>query len=166
MHAAVWLRRAAVACANPTTGKSNRGAEKVSMTDSQGRVDVIRSVWLVAGILVIVAALWYMVAQVRGSAVQFPTKYQAVVLINGAVYFGRLAGYGGRDPVLTEVYYIVSQQDPTTKQVKNVLVKRGKELHEPDRMYVNPVQVLFVEPVGPNSKVAQLIAQASAQAGH
>jgi len=43
---------------------------------------------------------------------------------------------------------------------KPVLVKRGKELHEPDRMYLNPNQILFVETVGPNSKVAQLIAQA------
>jgi hypothetical protein len=44
--------------------------------------------------------------------------------------------------------------------VSNVLVKRGKELHEPSEMYVNPNQLLFVEDVGPNSKVAQLIAQA------
>jgi hypothetical protein len=28
-------------------------------------------------------------------------------------------------------------------------------------MYLNPNQVLFMEPVGPNSKVAQLIAQAT-----
>jgi hypothetical protein len=42
----------------------------------------------------------------------------------------------------------------------NVLVKRGKELHEPDRMYLNPSQMVFVEPVGVSSKVAQLIAQA------
>jgi hypothetical protein len=27
-------------------------------------------------------------------------------------------------------------------------------------MYLNPQLILFVEPVGPNSKVAQLIAQA------
>jgi hypothetical protein len=40
------------------------------------------------------------------------------------------------------------------------LIKRGKELHEPDRMYLNTQQILFVEPVGPNSKVAQLIVQA------
>jgi hypothetical protein len=62
--------------------------------------------------------------------------------------------------VLTDVYYVVSQTNPETKQVNNVLVKRGKELHEPDRMYLNPNQITFVEPVGANSKVAQLIAQA------
>jgi hypothetical protein len=59
------------------------------------------------------------------------------------------------------VFYVVSQTNPDTKQVNNVLVKRGKELHEPDRMYLNPNEVVFVEPVGTNSKVAQLIAQAS-----
>ncbi len=61
---------------------------------------------------------------------------------------------------LSEVYYIVTQNNPETKQNSNVLVKRGKELHEPDRMYLNPNQILCVEPVGEKSKVAQLIAQA------
>jgi hypothetical protein len=30
-------------------------------------------------------------------------------------------------------------------------------LHAPDRMYLNANQILFVEPVGPSSKVANLI---------
>ncbi len=55
----------------------------------------------------------------------------------------------------------MSQTNPETKQANNVLVKRGKELHEPDRMYLNSNQLIFVEPVGLNSKVAQLIAQAT-----
>jgi len=33
-------------------------------------------------------------------------------------------------------------------------------LLEPDRMYLNPEHIVFVEPVGEKSKVAQLIAQA------
>jgi hypothetical protein len=36
-------------------------------------------------------------------------------------------------------------------------------MHEPERMYLNPSQIVFVETVGTkgaNSKVAQLIAQA------
>ena len=90
----------------------------------------------------------------------FPTPYQAVLLSNGAVYYGKLTGYGTRNATLTDVYYIVSKTDPTTKQVTNVLVKRGKELHGPDRMYLNPSQIVFVEPVGTDSKVAQLIDQA------
>jgi len=55
---------------------------------------------------------------------------------------------------------VVSLTNAETKKVSNALVKRGKELHDPDRMYINPNQILFVEPVGTNSKVPQLIAQA------
>jgi hypothetical protein len=91
----------------------------------------------------------------------FLTPYQAVLLSNGAVYYGKLEGYGTRHATLTDVYYIVTKTDPTTKQVTNVLVKRGKELHGPDRMYLNPDQIVFVEPVGTDSKVAQLIDQAA-----
>jgi hypothetical protein len=92
---------------------------------------------------------------------EFSTPYQAVLLSNGAVYYGKLAGYGSRNPTLTDIFYIVSKTDPTTKQVSNVLVKRGKELHGPDRMYLNASQIIFVEPVGPDSKVAQLINEAN-----
>jgi hypothetical protein len=77
------------------------------------------------------------------------------------VYYGKLSGFGSRNPSLTDVFYIVSKTDPTTKQVTNVLVKRGKELHQPDRMYLNGSQIVFVEPVGQDSKVAQLINEAN-----
>jgi len=86
-----------------------------------------------------------------------------VLLTNGSVYFVRLQDYGTPHPVLTDVYYVVSQTNPDTKQASNVLVKRGKELHGPDRMYLNGSQIIFVEPVDPNSKVAQLINEANKQ---
>ena len=93
-------------------------------------------------------------------APQFQTPYQAVLLDNGLVYYGKLQGAGTQFPVLTDVFYIQSQQDAQTKAVKNVLIRRGNELHQPDRMYVNSRHIVFIEPVGPNSQVAQLIAQA------
>jgi hypothetical protein len=89
--------------------------------------------------------------------VKFSTPYQAVLLSNNNVFYGKLSGYGTPNPVLTEVYYILTKTDPETKLVTNVLIKRGKELHGPDRMYLNPSQIVFVEPVGSDSKVAQLI---------
>jgi hypothetical protein len=96
-------------------------------------------------------------------AVTFSTPYQAVVLINNSVYYGKLSGWGTSNPVLTDVYYILSKTDPDTKKTSNVLIKRGKELHGPDRMYLNPSQIILVEPVGADSKVAQLISEASKQ---
>lgn len=130
------------------------------MTRNQQGSAAVQVVWVLAGIVVMVAALLFIRSTGPSSPVAFTTPYQAVLLTSGAAYFGKLEGYGTPRPVLTEVYYIVTQTNPETKQSSNVLVKRGKELHEPDRMYLNPNQILCVEPVGPNSKVAQLIAQA------
>ena len=120
----------------------------------------VQGVWVVAGIVVIVAAFMFVKDARPGPAVTFNTPYQAVLLTNGSAYFGKLEGYGTPRPVLKEVYYIVTQTNPETKQSSNVLVRRGKELHEPDIMYLNPNQILCVESVGEKSKVAQLIAQA------
>ncbi len=114
---------------------------------------------LIVGLLIGHMATYHLLHH-RGAA-EFTTTYQAVLLSNGAVYYGKLSGYGTRFPVLTNVFYIVSNTDPNTKQVTNVLVKRGKELHAPDRMYLNASQIVFIEPVGPESKVAQLINQSS-----
>ena len=91
------------------------------------------------------------------------SKYYAVLLNNGAVYFGHLAGLETPFPVLTEVYYVQSVTNPETKAVSNILVKRGKEWHGPDRMILNEKSVVFVEPVGVDSKVAQLIADSKKQ---
>lgn len=88
-----------------------------------------------------------------------PAQYQAVLLSNGSVYFGRLEGLGSPYPVLHDVYYVQSNTNPETKVVTNVLVKRGKEWHGPDRMIINERSIIFVEPVGADSKVAQLIAE-------
>jgi hypothetical protein len=120
----------------------------------------VQIVWVLAGIVVIVAGFMFVRNTSPGSPVVFTTPYQAVLLTNGTAYFGKLEGYGTPRPVLTDVYYIVTQNNPETKQSSNVLVRRGKELHEPDRMYLNANQILCVEPVGTSSKVAQLIAQA------
>ncbi len=131
------------------------------MSDEPRSFGLSRIVWILAGILVVVAAGLHIFHALRTPSVKFSTPYQAVLLTNGSVYFGHLQDYGGPHPVLTDVYYVLSQTDPESKQVKSSLIKRGKEMHEPDRMYLNPSQIVFVETVGTNSKVAQLIAQAS-----
>lgn len=88
-----------------------------------------------------------------------PNKYYAVLLNNNAVYFGKLEGLDSMDPVLRDVFYIQSTTNPETKAVSNVLVKRGKELHGPDRMILSRQAIVFVEPVGADSQVAKLIAE-------
>ena len=126
--------------------------------ESRG-IGLVQVVWILAGLLVAVAAGFHIFHSIRTPSVKFSTPYQAVLLTNGSVYFGHLQDYGSSHSILTDVFYVVSQTNPETKQVSNVLVKRGKELHEPDRMYINPNQIVFVETVGTNSTVAQHIAQ-------
>ena len=130
------------------------------MSDEARSLGLSRIIWILAGLLVVAAAGVHIFHSIRGSSIRFNTPYQAVLLTNGSVYFGHLQDYGTSHPVLTDVFYVVSQTDPDTKQVKSSLIKRGKEMHEPDRMYLNPSQIVFAETAGANSKVAQLIAQA------
>ncbi len=92
-----------------------------------------------------------------------PNKYYAVLLNTNTVYFGHLEGLGTQYPVLRDVFYIQSATNPETKAVSNVLVKRGKELHGPDRMIISRRSIVFVEPVGADSKVAQLISESPKQ---
>jgi hypothetical protein len=61
--------------------------------------------------------------------------------------------------VLRDVFYIQSRENPQTKQVANVLIKRGGEWHAPDRMILNRQQVQFIEPVKEDSQVAKLIVE-------
>lgn len=104
-------------------------------------------------------AWWYS----NHKTVALTTPYQAVLLTNGSAYFGQLEGLGTPYPVLRDVFYVQSAQDPQTKAVSNILVKRGKEWHSPDRMILNANMIVLVEPVSPTSRVAQLIAQAKNQ---
>jgi len=137
-----------------------------AMTTASGKQNR-RNLWIVLGCLVcLLLALGAGCAPAQKAetpAVAFSTPYQAVLLANNSVYFGKLAGWGTPNPVLTDVFYIISKTNPDNKQVQNALVKRGKELHGPDRMYLNANQIIFVEPVGPDSKVAQLINEANKQ---
>ena len=129
------------------------------MTKNQQGNAAVQVVWVLAGIVIIVAA-FMMVKHTRpGEPVAFTTPYQAVLMTNGVAYYGKLAGYGTPRPVLTDVYVIVTQTNPDTKQTSKGLFKLDKveDLYQPDRMYLNPNQILGVEPVGTNSKVAQLI---------
>ena len=117
-------------------------------------VIVLLSLMILAG-----AALWIR----QGRPVAMTTPYQAVLLSNGSAYFGHLEGLGTPYPVLRDVFYVQSVKDQNTQKVSNILVKRGKEWHSPDRMILNARMIVLVEPVSPGSRVAQLIAQAKNQ---
>ncbi|MEK7184048.1 MAG: hypothetical protein AAB701_00830 [Patescibacteria group bacterium] len=90
---------------------------------------------------------------------------QAVFLTNGQVYFGSFSQSAGVAR-LENIYYLqVDQQsqlgtDPSSSaQEPDVkLIKLGNELHGPkDVMRINPAQILFVEDLKEDGKVAEAI---------
>ena len=88
----------------------------------------------------------------------FDTPYQAILLDTGLVYYGKVSGLDTDYPVLKDVYYVQQTKDDKG-QVNNVLIRRGNEWHGPAETVLNARHIVLVEPVGTNSKVAQLIAE-------
>ena len=97
------------------------------------------------------------------AAIKLTTEYQAVHLDNGQLLFGKLEQPGSDYPVLRNVFAEQSQVNQTTKEVTRVLVKRSVELHNPDYMILNAKHIVAIEPVAPNSRVAEVIKQANTQ---
>ena len=98
--------------------------------------------------------------------IKIDTEYKAVFLDNGQIFFGKIEQTGLSYVVLKDVFYVQSQvvqQEKDKKEVRNILIKRGSEWHGPDLMYINTSHVVVIEPVSPNSRVAQLIKEASAK---
>jgi hypothetical protein len=99
----------------------------------------------------------------RPQSLNFSTEYQVVILDNGNAYFGKLEIPGKSFILLRDVYYIQTQINQETKAQTNLLVKRGKELHGPDFMYINLQHVILIEPVTSESQVAKLIKEEKAK---
>lgn len=95
------------------------------------------------------------------------SKYQAVFLNGGQVYFGHVTALNEKYLQLRDIYYLrVNQQvqPPDQKQTSNnnsdvSLVKLGCELHGPqDEMVVNREQVIFWENLKDDGQVAKAVA--------
>ena len=96
------------------------------------------------------------------------SRYQAVFLSNGQVYFGKVTDANQQTLVLENIYYLRSAGNLQTSDANNStaapatdnfsLVKLGNELHGPeDKMSINLSQVLFIEDLKPDSKVVEAI---------
>jgi hypothetical protein len=112
------------------------------------------------GLIVGAVGVWVGTSR-RASAAEprFDVPFQAVLLDTGLVYFGKISGMNTPYPVLRDVYYIQTATNAQTKQTSNVLIRRGNEFHGPEFTVLEARHIVMVEPVGKNSKVAQLIAE-------
>ena len=128
-------------------------------------------VWVLA-VLVIVGACLAFCSWT--SKIAHPSKdWQAVFLINGQVYFGKVAAVSDKTLTLKDIYYLqfvnkplqTSEQAATAGQQQQsqqelTLIKLGNELHGPtDAMIINRDQILLTEKLGKNSKVIEAISK-------
>lgn len=107
-----------------------------------------------------------------GSDLSLQTKWQAIFLTNGQVYFGKISRADQRVVILSDIYYlqVVTQplqrsQDGTTQtdqqaqqEQRLTLIKLGNEIHGPrDEMTINWDQIVLVEDLKDSSRVVQAI---------
>lgn len=136
---------------------------------SGGRKLVLAIIGAVIALIVVVGGLmlWQMNeknANTSSTSVD-TSKYQALFMTNGQVYFGKLSKISSDYAELTNVYYLQVQQDvqpapeqKDTTQPQVSLTKLGNELHGPtDRMFISRDQILFWENLKDDSTVVKAI---------
>lgn len=115
-------------------------------------------------LVALVAGLYFLKADGKHDASFDKSKFQAVFLSNGQVYFGKLDSLKGDYLELSNVYYLQVQQAVQPAKEENAeksqvsLTKLGKELHGPtDKMNIKTDQVLFWEDLKDDSTVVKAI---------
>lgn len=113
--------------------------------------------------VIAIVALWiatsYLhIGSTRGAFPVVPeTKYQAVFLQSGQVYFGKLTDLNADYVTLSDVYYLKEASDLSQSNLN--LVKLGGELHGPeDTIYIRKESISFWENMKDTSRVVQSIA--------
>ncbi len=121
-------------------------------------------------IVAVVAAGWLFLESNKSAGVVVDSsKYQAVFLTNGQVYFGRVANEKKSYVSVSDVYYLVLKQPLQNQKTEGEtqpqdqakpeysLIKLGKEMHGPTSMSINRDQILFIENLADDSKVVSTI---------
>lgn len=112
----------------------------------------------IAGVLLFVFWLLYVTETAPFSVkLATPTGYYAFFLNNNLIVYGKSSNVGSKMVRITDVYYVRTNIDPSTKEVSSNVIKRGQEWHAPDQMLVNADNIILVEPVGKGSKIDELL---------
>ena len=115
-------------------------------------------IFVVAAVSFIVTGLFWAQDFLEAQDSEFETPYQVVWLTNNQAYIGKLEKLNSKFPILRDVHYVQSQVNQQTKQPNMVLIQREKqELYRPPYMILNVRHIVSIEPVKPNSPLAQSI---------
>ena len=124
--------------------------------------------WTLAVVLTVLAGVqsvqawagWQQTHATPGGGALAPGAVCSVMLTNGQIYYGVYDGNAGGAVRLHDVYYVQAVVDPDSHQSNNRLMNRRKtDWHAPEWMVIPTDKVLFMETVGPDSRLSQLMAQ-------
>ena len=127
---------------------------------------------VVAALIIAGVIVWFCLSRTQQASTIDKSKYQAVFLVSGQAFFGKLSIVNDNYLRLTDVWYLQSEDggestktQPTESTNSNVkLIKLGNEIHGPeDEMTFSRNQVMFYENLKADGKVAQAIQQAHSQ---
>jgi hypothetical protein len=86
------------------------------------------------------------------------TTYQAVTLVNGEIFYGRIDHLGTDHPVLRDAFAVRIEQDARSQKPKHVIARRADSVTGADHMVFPATAIVSIEPVRADSEVGQLIA--------
>lgn len=148
---------------SPAASGHHQGKRKKSKT---------RLVAMAAGVVMVVSlivvGIMSMYLSSTSSAID-GSKYQAVFLTNGQVYFGKLKALNGGYMKLADIYYLQTSSSTSSSDTSKLqsssstnsdvqLIKLGNEIHGPnDEMVISKDQILFFENLKKDGKVAASI---------
>ncbi len=130
-------------------------------SESDNKKTNVKAFVILAVVLAILGAAWWMLGKFSAGLPGYidTSKYQSVLLSNNNAFYGKISEMTTDHIVLKDVFYI---QQPTATEGEDAnkfeLIKRGDELHGPyDSMLINRSQVIYVENLKDDGKVAQTI---------
>lgn len=154
----------------PRTAPRSSGSRR-SERDTSGKGSNKGLLWTITIILIIIAlgvVGWFLWSQSKKAATGIDSsRYQAVFMSNGQIYFGKLTAFNDESFKITTVYYPQAQEtgeeaeSTTTNQQSSIqLFPITDGVHGPeDAMIIMKSQILYYENLSADSKVTQLIEQ-------
>lgn len=149
-----------------SSGGSHRSTQQKEEKSSKGLVWGIAVALLIIGLAV---AGWLVWSNSKSTDLGIDTaKYQAVFLVNGQIYFGKLEDMNESSFKMTNIYYpqpeaATEESETATQQTASSgiqLIRLGDEVHGPENeMFISKEQILYYENLKSDSKVAELINQ-------
>lgn len=160
---------------NTASPASPAAAHKPANTSGKNKSSDSGKNWRVASVVLLFTITLLFVALIAYLAIVKPSsndqgkyvdtsKYQAVFLNGGQVYFGKISNINNTYTTLDDIYYLrVNQQvqpNGQTTQGDVQLVKLGCELHGPqNQMIINSDQIVFWENLKDDGQVAKAVAK-------